>query len=78
MKKQMLSLLCAMMVLGAQAQQPGDPVKKALQSPQAPAAAAKADSLRMNKKVIMDTTMQKQDTPKATKRKSNKRKKHTR
>lgn len=81
MKKQLLTLaFLTTVAISADAQHPTaqEPVRKALTDPRAPAAAAKADSLLINRRIIMDSNSIKKEPVAITcKKKSCKKKKHT-
>ena len=80
MKKQLLTFaFLTIRAITVDAQQPSvqEPVRKALTDPRAPAAAAKADSLLINRRVIMDSNSTKKEPYAITcKKKSCKKKKH--
>ncbi|MBN8863523.1 MAG: hypothetical protein J0H92_09135 [Sphingobacteriales bacterium] len=80
MKKQLLTLaFLTIRAISVDAQQPSaqEPVRKALTDPRAPAAAAKADSLLINRRIIMDSNSTKKEPIAITcKKKSCKKKKH--
>lgn len=79
MKKQLLFIaLLTMLTIAADAQQPSvqDPVRKALTDPRAPASAAKADSLLINRRAIMDSSSMKKEATPLCKKRACKKKKH--
>jgi len=79
MKKQFLFIaFLIILASAADAQQPSvqEPIRKALTDPRAPAAAAKADSLLINRRAIMDSNTIKKEPVAACRKRSCKKKKH--
>lgn len=79
MKKQFLFIaFLIILASAADAQQPPvqEPIRKALTDPRAPAAAAKADSLLINRRAIMDSNSIKKEPVAACRKISCKKKKH--
>ncbi len=79
MKKQFLFIaLLTILATTADAQQPSvqEPIRKALTDPRASATAAKADSLLINRRAIMDSSSVKKEAAIVCKKRSCKKKKH--